>query len=219
MAVGVICVAGYYGYYTGQLMARREVRLLNDQIDDLGRTIADLERYNLVLADSADQAKVNESQWRQRYVAAVTNLEFRRVFANAAADGGQGIDAARLAFNLGAARREGQCDETPAIKRFRVHTPANDGGRDFAGFGNNAIVVSAAGLSAMNRTGQPLAWFDPTQPISVTFKTREGASSVAGGILPLNHSFVFDEAEYRFSVERSGRGFVAVTANRCEFGG
>lgn len=217
--MGVVLLAGYYGYYTGQLMAQREVRLLKEQIDDLGRTIADLERYNLVLATAADEAKVNESQWRQRYVAAVTNLEFRRVFATAASDGGKGIDAARLAFNLGAARREGQCEETPAIKRFRVHTPVADGRPDSAGFSGNAIIVSAAGLSAMNRTGQPLAWYDPSQPISVTFKTRDGSTSVADGILPLNHSFVFDDAEYRFSVERSRRGFVAVTVNRCEFGG
>ena len=211
----VIGSGGYYGYATGLILAKRDVTRLQGRINDLSRTIVELEKYNTVIAQAAEEATLNETRWRERYEALAADEAFGKAFGEQRAANGNGLDASRLAFAAGAKRNERTCAGRPVAKRFKVHTPINSDGYETAGFADNQIIVSADGISAVSQGGQALAWFDPRQPVAIRFTTLDGRSTVANGILPLRHAVVVDNTEYRFRVTRSQRGFVEITGDRC----
>ena len=215
LIAAIVGSGGYYGYATGLILAQREVTRLQGRINDLGRTIVELEKYNEVISQAAEEATLNETRWRERYEALAADEAFGRKFADARGREGKGLDASRLAFAVGGQRNGLTCTDRHISKRFKVHTPVNSDGYETAGFANNQIIVSANGISAVSQGGQALAWFDPKQPVAVKFTTLDGQSTVANGIVPLTHTVVVDNAEYRFRVERSARGFLEVTGNRC----
>ena len=42
------------------------------------------------------------------------------------------------------------------------------------------------------------AWYDPAQPVTIAFTRIGGEREEIQGVLPLHHSMVLDDAEWRF---------------------
>jgi len=194
LVLAIAIGAGAYGFETGQILARKEILRVTARMNDLNRNVQALERYNEVLALAADEAKINETAWRRRYEALAAN-------APGAAD-------VLAVFKV-------VCESEPVVKTFRVQTPVSQAGRDRAGFADNRIVVAANGISAVSKNGDPLAWFDPDQPVAVSFRMLDGRVEDAGGILPVRHRMALDGIEYRFTVSRAARGLVDVAGLPC----
>src|SRR3546814_13154121 len=90
-----------------------------------------------------------------------------------------GADEERLAFLVAAADKPRSCDGEPETKRFIVTTELQSGGaNDAVSFGDRAITVTAVGAPARNAGGDLEAWFDPQQPVTVTF-TQLGGKTVS----------------------------------------
>ncbi|MEC9215892.1 MAG: hypothetical protein VX647_01670, partial [Pseudomonadota bacterium] len=73
------------------------------------------------------------------------------------------------------------------------------------------------GASAKSADGRPQAWFDPSKPVRLTFTAVDQPSVERAGVLPLSHSVVLGEREFRFLVQAGRRGFVLVTAEDCAY--
>lgn len=219
LIVAVLGGAGYYGFETGLLVAGREITRLNGETDEMARALAEMERYNLVLAEAADRARVGEEQWRRRYQAAIAGKTLNKrpplASQSAAENGAVNIVAAPLALAPAAILNAGTCEPLPDHKLFRVQTPVSDLPREVAGFDGNRIVVAAYGISALNPHGVPLGWYDPKQPVSLRFSVRDGRTDTATGILPMSHAVKALGTEYRFTLSRGKKGFVRIAGNRC----
>lgn len=222
ITVAALGGAGYYGFETGLLVAGREVTRLNSETDEMARVMAELERYNLVLAEAADQARVGEEQWRRRYQAAIAGKTSEKrpppPTETSVTNGEVNFAAAPLALAPAAILNAGTCEPLPGHKSFRVQTPVSEMAREVAGFDGNRIVVAAYGISALNPHGVPLSWYDPKQPISLRFTVRNGRTDVATGILPMSHAVKAQGTEYRFTLSRDKKGFIRIAGNRCNRG-
>lgn len=129
---------------------------------------------------------------------------------------GEGMDPKRLADALAAVDKPRDC-EAPETKRFLVKTAlTSDGPNTSIGFSNGVVTVSGQGATAKNAEGRPEAWFEPNEPITVRFTQIGGKAVEAQGKLPIHHTLAIGQAEHRFSVMASSRGFVQVTAERCK---
>jgi hypothetical protein len=73
------------------------------------------------------------------------------------------------------------------------------------------------GARARDAAGNPQAWFDPSQPVTVRLARLGGKSLDATGALPLHRSMVDGDREYRLSIVAAPRGFAQVTLERCRF--
>ena len=73
------------------------------------------------------------------------------------------------------------------------------------------------GQSATSASGQPEGWYDPAKPVVLKFSHLGGESSEVTGMLPLHHSMLVGDSEYRFTATAGDRGFINVTADRCKF--
>ena len=210
VALALVVAAGAWSYHFGSQLAEREVTKAEAEIVQLKQEVAGLQQQSAALA--ADLAKSRESiaAWQGRYEREVMVRKPRVPQA--------GADEERLAFLVSAADKPRSCDESPETKRFIVRTELQSGGaNDAVSFGNQAITVTATGNAAQDANGNPEAWFDPKKPVSITFTHLGGKSVVAEGPLPLHYSLVSDSDEYRFSALPGARGFLTITADRCDY--
>lgn len=210
-------VVGYMAYAAGTDLAERDVTRLEGEVVALSQRLAAADEQAAQSRAEAQEARRQEQEMRQRYDNDVPTGPAKDLLAQIKARLEEGLRPARLQLAIGAAVNEPVCEGEPVTKRFIVRTPLYRGPHTSVGFANNAITVTADGQSGVDADDRAHAWFDPAQPVAVSFVVLSGQNSEISGVLPLHHSVVADGAEYRFSIlAGDSRGFVNVTSDRCK---
>lgn len=220
---GVLLALGIFSYVSGSTLAKQEVANLRIELDRLRKSLESGRAESATLRVESDQARAREAEWRQRYEAEVPTGKTKALFALIQAQIKKGVADNRLSFMIEAAGNTETCSGQPITKRFIVRTPIFAGTANAVNFtfSDNALTITADGESATNSIGNPEAWFDTAKDVTVWFTQIGGKRRAkASGRLPLHHSVVVRNVEYRFSiVEGDRRGFVNVTADRCPLSG
>jgi cell division protein FtsB len=215
-ALLVVVLVGGYAYQVG-------VSASQARTDKLEADLARFQQSNLELRDQlalttqrSSQADRALEELRRRYALDVPQGELASLLERVEGQLEAGVEPGRLAFLIDAASTPASCDGQPVTKRFMPRTPISAGPASFVRF-DNRIMVTGNGQSARNAGGLVEAWYDPTEPIRLEFRTLEGAVTNVDGVLPLNHRMVIDGREYRFSIVAGERWFVEVSAQSCAF--
>lgn len=209
---------GVMAYQSGSLLAERETFRLRNQVDQLTETVASLRTENEQLLKQAEAAAQSATQWKERYEAEVPTGAEKEIFALIREQVDSGADPERIKFLVSTAARQQSCDGQAVTKRFLMRTPLYEGASDAVTFADGAIVVTGIGESATDAEGNREAWFDAGKPVTVRFVQPGGEATEATGVLPLHHSIVRGDSEYRFNiVAGERRGFITATAERCAF--
>jgi len=217
-AIGVI-LAGAFAYKVGADLAAIDVRRLEYKISELQTANDTLNGEIGAHKATAAQAEQKAREWQSRYEAEMPAGDARTILDLARQKLAEGVGPERIIFLIGAAAKPQVCDAEPESKRFRIRTRiGKSGGNDTAVFADRAITVTALGEPMVNEQGQPEAWYDPAQPITVTVAELGGKSSDVTGALPLHHAVVIGASEYRFSfIADEKKGIAMATATRCDF--
>ena len=216
--LGFLVVLGVVAWKSGTLLAQRETVRLQAEVERLAAEVASLGADKAAAEDQAQAAQGSEAEWRQRYEAEVPTAREKELLAAIRGQTGKGADPDRIEFLIGTAAKQAACDAEAVTKRFLMRTPLYQGASDAVTFADGAIVVTGAGDSAMDAEGNPEAWFDAGKPVTLYFVQPGGETIEATGPLPLYHSVVRGDSEYRFAVTAGERrGFVTATAERCAF--
>ena len=215
-ALALIFAAGSYAYYAGSNLAQREVAQQQEEIAVLeGQLEAlTLEKEKILLQTKAIARRAKE--WEERYEAEIPDGTVRDLLTTLRAKLDGGLNPARLAFLLEAAQEPHDCEAEPASKRFIVKIDQRGTGNDSVSF-HKAVVVTALGEPARDADGNQQGWFDPDKPLKVSFRHLSGETTDISGPLPLHHSLIVENKEYRFSIVPGERGFVTVTGQRCSY--
>lgn len=214
--IATLILVGLFAYQIG--VERVEVRedRVQDRIALLEAANSRLEQEGIRLQAQARAAQIQYNELFQRFEREVP-LGIKRELAELVTSLlDQGVAPERLAFVIGNAAQPRNCVE-PETKRFIMPTPAYRGANTSVGFADNRITVTGTGANAVAENGGVQGWFDPAQTVTLTFSVIGGNSSAVSGLLPLHHSLVLGDREYRFSVVEGERSFVNVTADNCEF--
>lgn len=215
----VVATAGYYAYRTGTRLSEMKIESLEAQIAVMSAKAGALDRANEMDQRDLEVARALAEDWQRRYERDVATGDDKILIDALRRKLADGISHDRLEFIIGAAEERRECEDAPATKRFIVTTPLHRGDRASAvGYNNGEIVVSAAGASMRDADGNPEAWFDPAQPVTVNLVTLSGQSIEETGVLPLYPSVILGEAEYRLSVLAGpNRGFAQVSIQKCRY--
>lgn len=211
-----IGIAAALGYQFGVQETRGRETHLAQQLADAEAARAALEQNVIRLGAAARTTQILYDELRQRYEREVPTGTRRELAELVAHRLEQGIDAERLAFVIRAADEPTDCSGAET-RRFILPTPAYRGPNTAVGFADGRITVTGRGENARSANGGALGWFDPAQPVTVTFTLIGGEESAVSGQLPLHHSIALAGAEYRFTIVEGDRSFVNVTADRCSF--
>ncbi len=217
VALCLIVAAGTYAYLSGKELSQGEVNTLKGKITSLEADAATLEQKNAALQTETAREQARAEEWRQRYTREVPSGDLKDLFDLAQQKIELGVSVDRMKFVVGAAENRENCDQEPVTKRFVVQTPLHSGANGFVAFADSAITITATGVPARDSVGNPEAWFDPAEPVTVRIVHIGGKSEEVSGKLPLNPSIVFGDSEHRFSVVKGSRGFVQVTGTRCDY--
>lgn len=206
LLIGAVVMAGGYAWYTGSSVARREVEQLQTENTQFKN---DLEKLQAEIAE----VKGREAGLKQQ----VPPENLRKLMELIQGKVNTGVPVDRLEFIIGAAKAERSCDAAPTTKRFFVQTPVHQTPGALAVFGDNAITVTADGSPTVNPQGKLEAWFDPAQPVTVSFAETKGATTKATGVLPIQKSMVVGDFEYKFTIAAGTKGIINVTMERCRY--
>ncbi|MGQ9366075.1 hypothetical protein [Azospirillum sp. A39] len=212
----ILLGSGLFAYQMGIEQLKGRDVALREEVAQLSRQKAELELLAGQMQHAARAAENRAHELEARLarevptgpLATLTQLVRKRL--------DDGLDAQRLGFVIENAQKPRSCQPAES-KRFVLSTPLVKSGSRSASFANGAVTVTGEGESARNAQGQPEAWYDPTEPVTIRITAHGGEEEVATGLLPLHHSMVVDQTEHRFTVAAGSRSFVEVTADRCPF--
>ena len=212
LVLGTLGAISYYAFEAGQRLAGQKVTGLNAEIERL--TAEEAAHHDQVAKLTTDlaEAKARGDDLQAKYDQVALSDDIKDILTLVRNRMAAGVDLKRLAFVIKQAENPRRCGEA-STKRFMVRTTKYDGDSTWVRFAD-LITVTATGVGGENGTDQ---WFDPEKPITVHFTAIGGKDTQVEGKLPLQHSMVVKNGEYRFTILPSARGFVEVTGDRCEY--
>ncbi|MGE4313528.1 MAG: hypothetical protein AB7E85_04570 [Pseudobdellovibrionaceae bacterium] len=205
------------GFWLGRNTAAMKVQTLSKELQEkeqaLGKTQDDLSQAR---AD-AQIAVTRYQQLREEISKELpTEGPLRELVGQLRKRLEEGIDPERLMFVVQSARPPRNCIDA-VTKRFVIVTPEYKGPESYASLDEDTVIVSGEGVSARNISGAPEAWFDAAKPVTMIFKTKTGVEESKTGTLPLYHSLVVGDKEYRFTIDEGARSFAKVTYDHCDY--
>jgi hypothetical protein len=207
----------YQAYEAGSHLARWEVTSLSEKIGKFDNTVAALEARTIELEAALQVERERGQEWRQRYQTDVPTGLLKEYLDLIQKRLGDGLTTERLAFLINTAHERRSCAGEPISKRFLAQTLLHKGANDSVSFASNIVTVTAIGKSVRDKAGNPEAWYDPAQPIDAIFTVIGGKISRTEGKLPMHFSVVVNAEEFLFTLTAGDRGFINVTADRCDY--
>lgn len=209
MSVGVGVWMGRQFGAESVIKYKKDNKRLTEQVEEFQTALTDLRA-------EAQTANTRYEQLRAEYNAAVPEGPMQDLLKLVKQQLDEGMEPGRLSFLIRSARPPTGCTEADS-KRFIVSTPTYKGESSAVTIADGAVVIYGNGMSAKNAQGEPEAWYDPAQGITVNFKNAKGEVETKTGTLPLRHSVVVDDREYRFTIEEGSRSFARVVSDSCAY--
>lgn len=209
--LGIIGATAYYSYEAGTQLAAQEIADLKAEITDLSETTQSEQARAARLETELTEARQTAEDFRLRYEE-VAPQEVQEVLAEVREKMSAGLSPDRLAFVVSQAHPPRNCTEAET-RRFIAKTENYDGANTWVRF-DDLVTVSGTGQAANQGREQ---WFDPAEPVTVTFTPLGGETEQISGQLPLQHSMVVKDKEYRFTAAPGARGFIEITADWCDY--
>lgn len=203
------------GFWIGRQYGAERLISLEEQVDTLTEQNNLLQDTVTEIRAEAQTANTRYEQIKAEYNAAIPEGPMQDIISLVHEQINGGMDPERLKFVIRSTRPPTGCTE-PDTKRFVVSTPAYKGKDSAVSVADGTIAITGSGVSARNSKGQPEAWYDPAQSVTVKF-TGGGVTETKKGTLPLRHSMIAGGREYRFTIEEGSRSFAKVIYDSCAY--
>lgn len=218
ITLGLLAAIGWFAYGMGLQIGQGESDALRRQVSESREQVRNLQSENGRLENQRQAALERTEELERRYAQDVPQGEMARLQELARNRIEEGVDVERLVFVLESVSRERDCSGPTGSRRFLVDTPIfSDQGNNSAAFAEGAVTLTALGDPAVNEDGNPEAWYDPAQPLTITATLIGGEAETFEGELPLHFSVVASGNEHRFTAQAQQRGYLTVTHERCSF--
>jgi len=212
----LLLVAGAFAYQIGIAQFAERDATQKREIEQLKRDKGAAELLASQLKQAQINAEARAADLEARLATEVPHGDLARLVGLAAERLAAGVSADRLGFVITAAQNKRTC-QPPETKRFVLSTPIYKSPNRSVSFGSGTVTVTGEGQSARDNSGDSVAWYDPSQPVTIKIAGQDGKDQVVQGVLPLHHSLVIDATEYRFTVVAGSRSFAEVTVDRCSY--
>lgn len=213
LVLGCACA---FTYEVGQQQLIRRVQDLETRLAAMTAAKDALDANAAKLQTALQTAQVRLNEMQVRYDRDVPSGDLGRLKDLLAKKLTEGVDPGRIALIIEQTGSPRACTR-PETKRFVVSTPLYKGPNTTVHFADGAITISGDGATSHDETGAPLAWFDTSKPVTLTFVDKDGKQTQSQGMLPMQHSVIVGDTEYRFKISPGARSFVDVVGDHCPF--
>lgn len=197
---------GYSSYRSGVLLARMEVRGLEDEIARLSSQVEGTRIENDRLRTDLSQARQSAEGVKRRYDTDVPSGGLATLVALTRERLGAGVREDRIAQVLREAENTRVCEGRFIRKRFAIQT---------TGQGAEESVTLLEGLIQVSASA-PAGSDDPAKAATVTISRVWATQPIKVTGMPVRQSIPLNSAELRLSVEPSElRGYATATLSLC----
>jgi hypothetical protein len=197
---------GYSSYRSGALLARMEVRGLEDDITRLTNQVEGLRVENDKLRLDLSQARQTADGVKRRYESDVPSGALANLVALVREKIGAGVKEERLAQVVREAENARACEGRFIRKRFAIHT---------AGQGTEESVTLLEGLIQVSASA-PASADDPAKAATVTISRAWSSQPIKVTGMPVRQAIPLNNAEMKLTVEASElRGYGTATLSLC----
>ncbi len=204
------------GYWVGGIRSQQNLYILQEEKRVIGEERDRVQAEMTKMRAESQTAKVRLEQLRANYDELLGGGVMRDLVSLLRQQIDHGVDIKRLKSVLLSARPPQNCS-APQTKRFVVDTPVYNGPKSRVVLPNGVVIVTASGVSAQNTKGRKEAWFDPSQPVKIRFKIKNGKVETKQGMLPIYHTIVYRNKEYRFTATAGDKSFIRLTYDNCDY--
>lgn len=211
-----IAIAILIGYAGGQKQYSQEMRRIRTQNKQLQETAFSSEQKVTHLEADLQTMNIKFQQLQGQYERDVPKGDLGLMTALIKEQLDKGLSVERMIQIIRAAQPPQNCSQ-PVNKRFILSTPAYKGPESAVTFADGAISISGTGEPSINSKQEKEAWFDPGKPITVAFAVTGGKSEGKTGLLPLHHTIILRDKEYRFTISEGPRSFIVISSDSCDY--
>ena len=205
-----------FGFWLGGMRSQQNMYILQEEKRIISEERDRVQAEMTKMRAESQTAKVRLEQLRANYDELLGGGVMKDLVSLVRQQIDQGVDVKRLQSVILSARPPQNCS-APQTKRFVVDTPVYTGPSSRVVLPEEAVIVTASGASAQNAQGRKEAWFDPGQPVEISFKIKSGTTEAKKGLLPLYHTVVYGDKEYRFTFKAGDKSFAQVTYDNCDY--
>ena len=209
-----VIVSVVLGFWLGKQYGAEQLITLKDTVQTVESERDEFQTQITDLSAAAQTANARYNQLKEEVESILPEGPMQDLVTILREQLAKGTDPERLSFVIRSARPPTGCVD-PRSKRFVVSTPANKGPQSIAKI-IDGVSVKGVGASAQNKNGNPEAWYDQAKKVTITFKNGDKIET-KNGVLPLRHSMVVDNREYRFTVETGAKSFAKVIYDSCNY--
>ncbi|HEC01417.1 MAG TPA: hypothetical protein ENI91_06970 [Sphingomonadales bacterium] len=202
--LAILIGSSYFAFDTGQKIALRN---MDYSTEKFAQQESELEAMRLELGNT--EAELNKMQ------TLLPNKEIQDLLTVINQKAADGIKPPRMARLIAGLSKDETCTEPSQSKRIVIHTPVSQQQDGSVSFYRGLITITGKGSPTLNEQGNPEAWYDPTKPVTANFTLPGGESQTASGTLPLYHSVIIKDKEYRFTIISGRRAFADITVQSC----
>lgn len=213
--VGFMFVSGGIGFWLGGLSAGRGEAALRVESDTLRQQLTLTQEEVTQMRAEVQTANARFDQLQATYNETIPEGPMRDITGLIKQQIDEGMDPERLKFAVLSARPPRNCTE-PETKRFVVSTPAYTGADSEISLAEGAIRITGTGVSSRNDKGDPEAWYDPSKAVNLSFFAG-GKEEKKSGTMPIQHTVVLTDKQYRFTIEEGARSFAKVVFDSCDY--
>ena len=204
------------GYVGGQKKQEQEVRQLRQLTEQSVEQKSTAENESSKLQSSYQTLTIKYKQLTDQYNRDVPHGDLGLLTSLVREQLDKGLAVDRMAQIIRSAQPPQNCSNA-INKRFIITTPNYTGPESVITFADGVITVKGVGESSINAKKEKEAWFDPGKPVTITFTIIGGKSEDKTGLLPLHHTIIYKNKEYRFTVSEGPRSFVSIASDNCDY--
>lgn len=216
VTLGLVAIAVACGYLFGQQHASLELTQIKTVLKDAQRRAIQSEATMMQSRSRNETLAIELGQLKNQYRTQMPQGDVLVLMQLLQEQLDKGMSVERLGQIIRVARPPQNCS-TPLSKRFILSTPAYEGPESRITFAEGAIAISGQGEASIGNHGSKEAWFDAGKKVKITFTQPGDIQEIKEGILPLHHTIIRNDKEYRFSISEGPRSFVVVTSDNCDY--
>lgn len=216
LVLGCIIVAIMIGYGSGQKKNDQELRMMRRQTKELQKNYEQNQQQLTQLQADLQTQLIKFQQLENQYERDVPQGDLGLLMALLKEQMEKGMAVERMVEIIRAAEPPQNCSQA-VNKRFILSTPAYKGPESAVTFAEGMITMLGKGQASNSGNQEKEAWFDPGKPVTIIFKIAGGKSEEKTGLLPLQHTIILRDKEYRFTISEGPRSFVVVSSDNCDY--
>lgn len=213
-----LLLAGTFGigYWFGGLSSQKSILMLQQEKIAADEQVTTMQNEMTQIRSEAQTSNIRLEQLRASYEEVLPEGPMQNLVALLRKQLDGGVDEKRLESVILSARPPQNCSKLDS-KRFVIMTPISGTAESEISLQSGLIFLSGKGLSVVNQKNEAEAWYDPTKPVEVKFKTADGNVEIKKGTLPLQHSVITGGREYRFTIASGSQSFAKATYDSCDY--